>query len=253
MTGAAGRLARIVRHPIKSLGYEEIDRAGLTPGAILPGDRQWALAHEAAKFQGNPAGWVSHLNFVRGAAAPALMAIRARTGAEGLTLTHPDRAPLTFDPATLAGGAALIDWLGDLWPANRPAPRGLVSAPGQPLTDVAEPFVSVLSLTSLVALGRAMGRELSPHRFRGNLWIDGLPDGAERGWAAGQMLRMGAVTLEVVEPITRCRATCGDPETGREEGDTLAALEALHGDRDFGVYARVTAAGSVALGDEVQA
>jgi uncharacterized protein len=50
-----GRLAHIVRHPIKSHGREEMGRVTLTAGACLPYDRHWAVAHDAAKLTG---AWV---------------------------------------------------------------------------------------------------------------------------------------------------------------------------------------------------
>ena len=42
-----------------------------------------------------------------------------------------------------------------------------------------------------------------------------------------------------------------DVETGRVDADTLGALEAGWGHRDFGVYAVVLEGGEIALNDEV--
>ena len=55
----------------------------------------------------------------------------------------------------------------------------------------------------------------------------------------------------MIEPIGRCRATEANPETGRRDAATLAALEEALGRTDFGVYAIVRRAGRVAVGDEV--
>ena len=89
------RLAHIVRHPIKSVGYEEIESASLTKGRALPFDRHWAIAHEAASFGAQPTQWASKRNFVRGAAGHPLMAIRAQTDTKSgtVTLTHPQAQP----------------------------------------------------------------------------------------------------------------------------------------------------------------
>jgi uncharacterized protein YcbX len=49
-------LAQIVRHPIKSVGFEELPAVTLTPDAPLPWDRHWAVAHKAARFRRQPRG-----------------------------------------------------------------------------------------------------------------------------------------------------------------------------------------------------
>jgi hypothetical protein len=52
-----------------------------------------------------------------------------------------------------------------------------------------------------------------------------------------------------VEPIGRCRATEANPDTGRRDANTLAALEDGWGHTQFGVYAMVRKGGRVAVGD----
>lgn len=245
-------LAQIVRHPVKSAGFQTLQRAALIEGRPMPFDRVWAVATEGAKFDGAPEGWAAKMNFLRGAAEGTLQAIRAEfdeaTGA--LTLTHPAQA--AFRGTLPADGPALVDWLRPLWPASRPAPRALVArGDGGALSDVPDPWLAVLNLSSLRALGQRMGCDLSIHRFRGNLWLDGLAPWEEFD-LIGKSLRIGGATLRIEEPITRCVATTFDPETGRPAGDTLAALEQGWGHRDFGVYARVIRSGEVTLGDPVE-
>jgi uncharacterized protein YcbX len=246
---AAARLARIVRHPVKSVGHEELDAVTLAAGLPLPGDRAWAVAHAAAQLPAD-GGWAPKHNFLRGVAGPELMAIRAATLPDGrLSLTHPRAGRLEIDPA--AEGARLIAWLAPLWPEGRPAPDRLVAAPPTGLGDTPSPFVAVLSLVSLRALGQRLGQELSIHRFRGNLWLDGLAPWEEFDMI-GRRLRIGAAVLEVRERITRCKATTANPETGRFDADTLGALEAGYGHTDFGVYAEVLKGGTVRPGDAVE-
>jgi uncharacterized protein len=71
----------------------------------------------------------------------------------------------------------VVDWLRPLWPDGARRPRALVArADGGALTDVPDPWISVLSLTS-PRLGQRLGQALSIHRWRGNLWLEGLARG----------------------------------------------------------------------------
>lgn len=247
-----GRLTHIVRHPIKSVGYEDIDSAPLMQGRVLPFDRVWAVSHQAAKFDSPLGTWARKMNFLRGVAAPKLMAVQAQMQDAGqITLTHSERPALTVDPDRAEDQARLIDWLRPLWPESRPAPRAVERVEGVALADMAEPYVSLLSLSSLGALAQAAGQDLSRHRFRGNLWVDGWAPWAERD-LLGKRLRLGAAVLEVVMPITRCRATCTDPVTGTEDLEMLDLLERLNGDWHFGCYATVIEGGTITLGDPVE-
>ncbi|RAP39748.1 molybdenum cofactor biosysynthesis protein [Rhodovulum viride] len=244
------RLARIYRHPIKGHGAEALEAADLEAGRTLPWDRTWAVAHEASRTDGTD--WAPCANFSRGAKAPQLMAIGARLdeAAGQVTLTHPDRPDLTFSPDN--EGAALIDWVRPLMPGDRAASTRIVRAPGRGMTDSAFPSISLLGLASLAALSDRVGQNLSPLRFRGNFWIEGLAPFAEFDWV-GQKLRLGRAVIEVRERITRCLATAANPETGERDADTLGALQAGWGHKQFGVYAEVIEGGRVALGDAVEA
>jgi hypothetical protein len=243
------RLARIFRHPIKGHGREELAAVDLIPGACLPWDRHWAVAHEAARLTD---GWNPCVNFARGAKAPALMAVEAQLDPDEarVTLTHPDRPALRFrpdDPADLPG---FLAWVAPLNPPDRAQPVAIVTA-GRGMTDSDFPSVSILSLASLAELSSRMGQDLSLHRWRGNLWVEGLEPWAEWGWI-GRRLRIGAAELKIEERIARCMATATSPETGRIDADTLGTLQASYGHQDFGLYATVTQGGRVAAGDPVE-
>ena len=241
-----GKLAHIIRHPIKGHGREALDQVSLTAGACLPFDRHWAVAHEAAKLTG---AWVPCVNFARGAKALSLMAITSELDAENrlLTLHYPGADSLTFRPDDPADLPRFLAWVAPLAPPERAQPAQIISV-GRGMTDSEFPSVAILSLTTLVDLSARMGQDLSIHRWRGNLWLDGVPLRAEEDWA-GRMIRIGGAVLRIEERITRCRATSADPETGLAAGDTLAALQSAYGHQDFGVYATVLKGGPVSLGD----
>ena len=244
------RLAHICRHPIKAYGREMLASVRLSAGKGLPFDREWAIAHEAARLV---PGWNPCMNFTRGAKAPALMAVTARLDedARRVTLAHPTAGAITAAPDDPADQARLLAWADPLIPSGRARPAAVVRG-GVAMTDSDFPSVSVLSLASLADLSGRMGMDLSIHRWRANLWLDGAEPWAEWGWT-GQRFRVGKAVLEVVERITRCAATTVDPQTGVVDGNTLDALEAGYGHKDFGVYARVIEGGEIALGQEWKA
>jgi uncharacterized protein YcbX len=119
------------------------------------------------------------------------------------------------------------------------------------MTDQAEPLISINSLSSLADISARMGRTLSLHRWRGNVWVKGLRPMAELD-LVGREISIGKARLRVEKPIGRCRATGANPETGEEDADMLVALGAAYGHLDFGVFARVIEGGPVAVGDEVK-
>lgn len=242
------RLIQITRHPIKGHGREDLASVRLFAGACLPWDRHWAVAQDGAKV--NEGAWTPCASFARGAKAPALMAVDCTLDETTATVTlrHPDRGVITFRPDDAADLPHFLDWVDPLIPATRARPARIVTA-GRGMTDSAFPSVSILNTASLANLSARMGKPLSVHRWRGNLWLDGAAPWAEWDWI-GRDIRIGEAVLRIEEPITRCVATTVDPDTGISDANTLAALDAAFGHQDFGVYATVLTGGEIALGQE---
>jgi uncharacterized protein YcbX len=250
------RIARIRRHPIKSMGGEDIVRTRLDADRLLPGDRLWGLLSENGERhagQGaHPERWLPKSCFLRGAAASGLQAVQGGWGAGEIggpiRLSHPDLPDLAFDPRT--EGQMLVDWVRPLWPADRPAPTRLVQGPTG-WTDVSKPWISILSLSSLADMEAWQGRLLGVERWRANLWVEGWEAYAERD-LVGHTITLGKLRLRVTETIGRCAATSVDTATGRIDTDMPEALKAHFGHSDFGIYAEVITGGEIALGDEVR-
>lgn len=246
------RLALICRHPLKAHGREALASVRLFAGQAMPWDRVWAVAHDAAKLDPE-GGWSRCLNFARAAKAPDLMALESRLEEEAgvLTLIHPDLGEIAFRLGDEDAMAKAVAWLLPLNPEGRARPERIVTA-SQPLTDSNWPSVSLLSLSSLRMLEERLGQELSPHRFRGNLWVEGWEPWREFD-LIGQEIRIGAVRVLVRERITRCRATMANPLTGKIDAETLKGLQDGWGHQDFGVYVEVLEDGRISLDDEVLA
>lgn len=253
MSVDAGRLARIRRHPVKTLGAEDLTQITLTAGQPLPGDRRFAVIHEAGlrhlDADGGLTRWLPKSQFLRGAAGPALQAVTLHSEAGMLRFRHPERPDLRIDPA--ADGAALAAWLAPLWPEDKPAPVRLIES-AVPQTDTRAPYLSILSLDSLSALEHRLGQPIGLDRWRGNLWIKGLPTLAERDLVGGE-ISLGGARLRVIEPIERCPAVEVSTGTGQRDSDMLAALRDWCGAPDFGIFAEVISGGPIALGDAISA
>lgn len=238
-------LDQIWRYPIKGIGAERLRTIDLAPGLPLPLDRAWAVLEHGGDASD---GWRSCRNFLRGAKGPSLMAVTCHVDGDVIHLSHPDCDDISVTPG--GDAAALFDWLAPIYPQDRPKPGALVAAPPEGMSDAPFASISVLNASSLRALSQKLGQTLDPRRFRGNLWVDGLAPWEEFD-LVGNTLCIGDTRLEVIEPITRCRATEANPETGKRDANTLRALEDGWGHQDFGVYAMVRQGGQIKAGDAV--
>ena len=243
------RVAALWRHPIKGHGRDALEAVTLTKGQTMLWDRRWAVAHEMAKA--DETAWSPCANFSRGAKVPALMAINTRCDqASGrVTLTHPDRPDLTFEPDREAD--RFLDWVRPLMPANRAQSTRIVRVKGRGMTDTDYPSISLLNLASNDTMTQTMQQEISPLRWRGNIHMSGLDPWVEFDWI-GKTVRLGEAELTIREPIVRCLATTANPDTGERDADTLAALKTHFGHQNVGVYAEVTRSGDITLGDPIE-
>lgn len=244
----SARVTEIWRHPIKSHGREALDHVKLSAGQTMPWDRVWAVVHERSAVDGKT--WVPCHNFSRVAKAPALNAITARLdeATETVTLRHPDRPDLTFSPD--GDGAALIDWTAPLMPADRARSARLIRARERGMTDTDFASVTLCNMSSHRAVEQKLGRALSIHRWRGNIWIDGLAPWEEFDWLDREV-QIGSTIFKVRGRAMRCLATAANPDTGKRDADTLGTLQTW-GHQDFSVHAEVVRSGAVAVGDAVR-
>lgn len=244
-----GSLAHIWRHPIKAHGVEALKSVALIAGQTMPWDRTWAVPHEQAQLDGLE--WVHCTNFSRGAKAPSLMAISATLDevAKTITLTHPDLPPITFAPDTES--KAFLNWVRPIMPANRAASAGIIRAAKQGMTDTTFPSISLNNLATNRVVGEKLGVDLSPLRWRGNLWFDGLEPWEEFDWV-GRRVRIGTAEIDIKERITRCMATTVNPKTGQRDAATLDTLQENWGHKQFGVYGVIVTSGKIAKGDRIE-
>ena len=246
-------LAHIFRHPVKSLGEEELKSVDLNKGKPIPFDRRWAVAHGDAP---GITGWAGSKNFVTQTHVPKLAQIGASFRKEHhiLRLTHPDLPDLAIQPGTPDGDDALSEWLEPLVAGTtRAGPFLVYTIPDVAFTDFEDTHISIGSEASRRALGELAGRGLEHIRFRMNLWLEGLAPWAELDLVDREIAIGDDVRLKVIGRVKRCNATAANPATGARDVPVPELLHQHLGHMEFGVYAQVLKGGTIRQGDVAQA
>lgn len=250
-TPACGTLSALYRHPVKGFTPEPLTEVALAPDVGFPFDRVWAVENGPSGFDPAAPAFIPKQKFTVLASLPRVAAATTRYDeAEGLL--HADArglAPFAGRLDADAGRAGFAAWLGQLLGEEACGPLKVVEAPGQHrFTDHPLGQVSLINLASVRDLGRRLGVELDPLRFRANLHVEGWPAWVENDWT-GETLRLGGVTAQMFKPIVRCAATHVNLQTAERDLEITKALFDNYGHMHCGVYLRVTAAGRLAPGD----
>ena len=128
----------------------------------------------------------------------------------------------------------------------------MLSSRGHSFSDVARKVVSIINLGSVRAIENMVGQPVHPLRFRANLYVEGWP-----AWHEFELLdrtlAIGDARLKVVKRITRCAAINVDPDTAERDLAIPQALQRRLGHSDCGIYAEVTAGGTIGVGDPIMA
>jgi uncharacterized protein YcbX len=245
------RVVSIYRHPVKGFTPEALDSAELAAGETFPCDRLYAVENGPCGYDPQNPVFIPKQKFTVLAAIPAVA--RARTAYDPAAATLRAEAPglPAFESALdcEAGRDAFAAWLTRLLGDEAAGPlRVLRAAERRPFTDHPQGAVSLVNRASLEDLGRRLGREIDPRRFRANLVVDGWPAWAELDWVDRE-LALGGVRARVFKPIVRCAATFVNPDTAVRDIDMTKALFDHYGHMHCGVYLHVTRGGRLAVGD----
>lgn len=246
-------LHAIHRYPIKGLSGQPCEALWLQPGAPLPGDRRFALAHGRARREEGAPHWMDKRNFLALHTLPRLAALQCewQEGADGddarVTIREAGVLRVEARLAEADGRAALERFFTDFAGADAHGGVRLLEAGAFAFTDAQQPLVSVITRASLAAVGALAGGDVDGRRFRANLVIDGPVAFAENGWV-GRTLSAGSLAMRVVEPIERCAATCANPDNGVADLNLPRLLARGIGEPVFGVYAQVITPGALRPG-----
>jgi uncharacterized protein YcbX len=259
-SGRAGRgyVRGLYHYPVKGLSSQPLERVTLGAGQGFPFDRMFGLARFDSGFTARDPKPLPKTRFYMLARDTRLATLRTRLDPDTGRFTIHVEDELVHDStlSDAAGAAAAVDFfcrLFDLDERHRPV---LAHAHPHRFTDgsVGSPqmmnAISLINLESVRDLGRRIGAEVDPLRFRANLYFDGWRPFSELEHV-GQDVRVGPVRARILKRTQRCAATEVNPLTAERDIPVPRLLKEHYGHVDMGVYAEVLSGGALAVGDEV--
>lgn len=240
------------RYPVKGLSAEPLPFADLDPGQMISGDRAFAVENGPSGFDAETPSWMPKVKFLCWMKNPKLARLASRYDDKSgvLTITG-DVGQVSGDLSTTEGRAAIETFLSTFMDDEKRGPLRVLSSPGHRFSDVASKVVSFINLASAEDIGRVLGADVDPIRFRGNVHLAGMDAWSEATWL-GRSFQIGSAKFKVKKTIQRCLATHVDPVRGVRDLDIMGTIRSARGDVDCGIYAEVIAPGRISEGDEVK-
>jgi uncharacterized protein YcbX len=246
------QIASIYRYPVKGLSPEPLPNVALGVGRTLPADRRYAIENGPSGFDPAAPAWMAKTHFLMLMRNERLAGLQTHFDDDTHLLTIRENGNLAArgNLETPEGRAAIEAFFATHVPGELKGPPKVLSARGHSFSDVAKKVVSIINLGSVAAIENMVGLPVHPLRFRANLYVEGWPAWREFD-LLGQTLAVGAARLRIVKRIVRCAAVNVDPESAARDLEIPPTLMRRLGHSDCGVYAEVTAGGSIAVGDAI--
>ncbi len=246
------RIAAIYRYPVKGLSAERLERAPLATGGTIPFDRAYAIENGPSGFDPAAPKHRPKIAFLMLMRNERLARLRTHfDDATAVLSIEMDGAQVADGCLETAEGRRTIEaFLEEFARDDLRGAARIVSAPSFSFSDYPGKVVSLINLETVRAIGERLGKPLDPLRFRGNLYVDGLPAWEEFTWL-DRRVTAGRTMLRAIHRIPRCAATNVDPETGVRDLDLPRSLLQAWGHADCGIYLEVESGGEIAAGDTV--
>jgi uncharacterized protein YcbX len=248
------KIAAIYRYPVKGLGPNRLESAELAPGQTITGDRLYAIENGPSGFDPAHPAYLPKSRFLMLMRNGRLASLRTAFDQETHTLaiTADRREAVRGDLRTPEGRAAVERFFAAFCADELRGPPKVLHAAGHSFSDVARKVVSIINLASVAGLETILGVPVHPLRFRANLYVQGWSAWSEFGLVGREIAVGTSVRLKVVKRIERCAATNVDPDTGVRDLEIPRTLMQNFDHTDCGIYAEVTAGGSITTGDELR-
>jgi uncharacterized protein YcbX len=248
----SAQIASLYRYPVKGLSPEPLPRVALRVGETLPADRRYAIENGPSGFDPAAPAWMAKSYFLMLMRDERLAGLRSHfeDNSNLLTIRESGMVVARGDLETAEGRAAIEKFFATNFAGELKGPPKVLSGGGHSFSDVAKKVVSIINLGSVAAIEAMVGRPVHPLRFRANLYVSGWPAWHESE-LLGQTLAIGDARLKVVKRITRCAAINVDPETAARDLDIPPTMMRRLGHNECGIYAEVTAGGTVGVADAI--
>lgn len=226
-------IAALYRYPLKGFTAEECETLSVLEGGRIAGDRVLGVRFANSAIPGD--AWGTKHEFVALVNTPGLARLQLGFNHETLRLRISLRGEVLVDEALDDAGrkrfaSAIEEYILKL--DENPLSSHPERLPLRVVGDGATPryqdnergYVTLHGRQSLAAVAAASGAsDLSEHRFRSNIAIDGVDAWEEQDWI-GRSVRIGEVNFKVVYAKSRCLATHANPLTGQRDLPIMKTL-----------------------------
>jgi len=227
------RVVALYRYPLKGFTPEHCDTLTVLPEGRIAGDRTLALRFANAPVADDQ--WCRKYEGVVLANTPGLAQLTTQFDPQRLCLKVASDGNVLVDAGLDAAGrgrivAALTEYVTGLdeHPLHGHPERLPLKLVGDGIKpryqDNEAGQVTLHSRETIGSAAAALGDpDLSEHRFRSNIVIEGVDAWSEQSWL-GRRVRIGAVEFDVVKPKVRCLATHANPVTGERDLKVMQLL-----------------------------
>jgi uncharacterized protein YcbX len=248
----SAQIVHLYRYPVKGLSAEPLSRVELAVGETFPADRRYAIENGPSGFDPQTPVWLPKAYFLMLMRNERLAGLQTHFDDEthSLTVRKDGEVAVRGNLETADGRAAIEQFFAANFAGDLKGPPKVLSATDHSFSDVARKVVSIINLASVGAVAGLVDWDVHPLRFRANMYVAGWPAWHEFEML-GRTLAIGDVRLKVVKRIQRCAAVNVDPDTTVRDLEIPSTLQRRLGHADCGIYAEVTAGGTLRVGDEI--
>ncbi len=252
------------RYPVKGFAAEECEALSVLDGGRIAGDRVLGFRFASSAVAGD--AWGTKHEFVALVNTPGLARLGLEFDHETPRLRISLQGRVLVDEALDdAGRRRIASAIGEYVLALEQNPlsshpdRLPLRVVGDGVTprfqDAEAGYVTLHGRRSLAAVAAAAGApDLSEHRFRSNIALDGLEAWEEQEWL-GRSVQIGEVSFQAASAKSRCLATHANPLTGKRDLPIMQTLLGvfLREKPTFAIAMTITGrGGTIRVGDEVR-
>ncbi|WP_257098987.1 MOSC domain-containing protein [Pseudovibrio flavus] len=251
---AIAKIISLASFPVKGLSPHPWRTVDLECGETFPFDRQYAVENGPSGFDPASPTHISKMRFIVLARFAELARLQSAFDPETHTLSLYENGKLVCsgDLTKNEGCKAIEAFFDETMRDQLSGPAKVLHAAGHSFSDLSSKRVHLVNAETVRAVGKEMGMDLDPLRFRANLIVEGLPAFAELEWA-DKKISCGDVNFRFHKRTKRCAAVDVNPATAERDTKITNHLYNTHGHMDLGIYLEVLSDGTLNVGDVIEA